>query len=374
MSQSTTSKPTHLRTVPEKQFLDLKGQFDELIHVARDNENLYRRFCDFEASLMASKDLPSLLNRMTTGFMEYFDIPYLSLVIERNVFDYWHLNPVNPDDYQQLLLFDLQETPNLLLHTAGTIYLGATPKKISGKLMIPINTLSFAQLPLARNGQLIGVLNMGSPDPQRFSPDMGTEFLERLTMITSLCFENACNMEQVRQLSLVDGLTNVCNRRAFDEFLMQETSSHIRYKRSLSCLFLDIDFFKKINDRYGHQVGDEALKQLSAQVKPLLRRSDHLARYGGEEFAILLPETDLQHACAIAERIRQTIARMDFELLKQSLSITLSIGVSSLDGNVGYPMSDTEALAKQLVKDADDQVYRAKKNGRNQISSKLHHV
>lgn len=372
MSQFTPSKPTHLRTVPEKKFLDLKHQFDELIAVARDNENLYRRFCNFEASLMESKDLPSLLNLMTTGFMEYFDIPYLSLVIERNIFSYWHLNPVNPDDYKQLLLFDLKETPNLLLNPSGTIYLGATPKKISRKLMIPINTLSFAQLPLARNGQLIGVLNMGSPDSRRFSPDMGTDFLERLTMITSLCFENACNMEQVRQLSLIDGLTGVCNRRAFDELLMQETSSNIRYKRQLSCLFLDIDFFKKINDHYGHQVGDEALKQLSAQVKPLLRRSDHLARYGGEEFAILLPETDLQHACAIAERIRQTIAAIDFELLGESLKITLSIGVATLDGEMGYAMEDTDNLAQKLVKDADHHVYKAKKSGRNQVSSALH--
>ncbi|GLQ29790.1 diguanylate cyclase [Litoribrevibacter albus] len=367
-NNNNSNKPS-LKTVSERKYNELKQQFDDLIHNARLNEQLFKRFSEFESHLMESNDLKSLLTAMTTEFADYFEIPFLKLVLEKDIFTHWHLAPVNLEQYKDVLTYTLCDYPELLVNANGSLYMGATPKKISREIHIPINTLSFAQLPLVRNKKLIGMLNLGSPDPNRFRPDMGTDFLERLTMIASLCFENACNMEQVRQLSLVDGLTQVCNRRAFDEALIQETSSAMRYQRHLACLFIDIDHFKKINDHFGHQVGDEALKQLANCVKPLLRRSDHIARYGGEEFAILLPETDLSGANIIAERIRETVANQEFQLLDQALKITLSVGVACLDGSCDGG-TNIETLAQILVKDADEQVYIAKKSGRNRVCSR----
>jgi len=364
--KSGKSNTSSLRTVSERKYNDLKHQFDDLIHNARLNEQLFKRFSQFESRLMESNSLKSLLNTMSTEFADYFEIPFLKLVLEKDIFTHWHLAPVNLNEYDHVMAFTLSEHPHLLINQNGTLYMGATPKKISREIHIPINTLSFAQLPLIRNNKLIGMLNLGSPDPERFRPDMATDFLERLTMIASLCFENACNMEQVKQLSLIDGLTKVCNRRAFDDILIREVSNTMRHQRNLACLFVDIDFFKKINDHYGHQVGDEALKSLAKLVKPLLRRSDHIARYGGEEFAILLPETDVKQAQIIAERIRETIANQELELLGQTLRMTLSIGIACLNGASDGGAS-IEAIANLLIKDADEQVYAAKKNGRNQV-------
>ncbi|MFC3149562.1 DUF484 family protein [Litoribrevibacter euphylliae] len=368
-NHNNSNKPS-LKTVSERKYNELKTQFNDLISNARLNEQLFKRFSEFESRLMESNDLKSLLKTMTTDFSEYFDIPFLKLVLEQDIFSHWHLAPVDLAQFEHVLTYNLSEHPELLVNPNGRLYMGATPKKISRELHIPINTLSFAQLPLVRNNKLIGMVNLGSPDSERFRPDMGTDFLERLTMIASLCFENACNMEQVRQLSLVDGLTQVCNRRAFDDILIQETSSAMRHQRHLACLFIDIDHFKRINDHYGHQVGDEALKQLAAQVKPLLRRSDHMARYGGEEFAILLPETNLSGAQVIAERIREVIADQEFHLLDQTLRMTLSIGVACMNGACDGGTS-IEVLAQLLVKDADEQVYIAKKSGRNRVSCRM---
>jgi diguanylate cyclase (GGDEF)-like protein len=358
-----------MKTVSEHQYNALKQQFDLLIDNAKANEQLFRRFSDFETTLMESHSLDSLLRTISTGFAQFFDIPYLKLVLDKEIFTHWHIAPVNLNDFDHVMAFDLKEHPHLLVNRSGGLYIGATPKKISSDIHIPIHTLSFAQLPLIRGNTLIGMLNMGSPDSDRFRPDMGTDFLERLRMVTALCFENACNLEQIRQLSLIDGLTNVCNRRAFDDILLQEASSAMRYGRQLGCLFIDIDHFKQINDHYGHQVGDEALKSLAKEVKPLLRRSDHFARYGGEEFAILLPETDPVHSQLIAERIRAKLAKKEHTLLGQSLKMTLSIGVSGLDGSCDTGDS-LEILTAKLIKEADEQVYLAKKRGRNQVCVK----
>ncbi|GAA3932411.1 DUF484 family protein [Litoribacillus peritrichatus] len=362
---NSTNKNSH-KTVPESKYKELQKQFSGLIENARLNEQLFKRFSQFEARLMESKDLTTLLNAMTTEFGDYFEVPYLKLVLDRKIFDQLRVTPLNLNDFEGILTFDLTNCSHLLINKSGSLYMGATPKRISSEIHIPINTLSFAQLPLIRNNTLLGILNLGSPDQERFRPDMATDFLERMALITALCLENACNMEQVRQLSLIDGLTGVCNRRAFDDIIIQETSSAVRHQRQLSCLFIDIDHFKRINDHYGHQVGDEALKQLSAQVKPLLRRSDHLARYGGEEFAIVLPETDLQHANLIAERIRKNIAESEFSMLGQQLKMTLSIGVASLNGSTAEKLN-IEDTAHQLIKSADEQVYEAKKTGRNRV-------
>ncbi len=359
------NKPS-LKTVSERKYNELKTQFNDLIENARLNEQLFKRFSEFESKLMESHDLESLLTAMTAEFARFFDVPFIKLVLDKDIFSQWQLTPVNLEQFEHVLTYDLAQHPELLVNSSQVLYMGATPKRISREIHIPINTLSFAQLPLVRNKRLIGLLNLGSPDANRFRPDMGTDFLERLSLVAALCFENACNMERIRQLSLVDGLTQVCNRRAFDEILIQETSSALRHQRHLACLFIDIDHFKKINDHYGHQVGDEALKQLAKRVKPLLRRSDHIARYGGEEFAILLPETDILSAHTIAERIRETVADDDFTLLDQTLRMTLSIGVACLVGGRNEGVS-TEAIAQNLVKDADEQVYIAKKTGRNRV-------
>lgn len=167
--------------------------------------------------------------------------------------------------------------------------------------------------------------------------------------------------QQIELLANTDQLTGVNNRRAFDLLSAQEIERAIRYRQPLSLLALDIDFFKSINDNYGHEGGDEVLKEFARLCNALLRQSDSLCRIGGEEFAILLPMSSLSAARQIAERIRSNVEQHTFPLshLNQTINITVSIGISYL--------IDTDAEIKALLARADSALYQAKGHGRNRV-------
>ncbi|MBT8135293.1 MAG: diguanylate cyclase [Gammaproteobacteria bacterium] len=161
--------------------------------------------------------------------------------------------------------------------------------------------------------------------------------------------------EKLIQLATIDPLTSIPNRRKFDEVLEYEMNRDSRYKNELSLIFCDLDYFKKINDKYGHKIGDDALKAFTQLVSDNIRKTDVIARWGGEEFALLLPETSIMVAASAAEKLRSETERFDFPHVGH---ITASFGVTQ------YIEGDTEA---SLINRADDALYKAKKNGRNRI-------
>ncbi|KAF7600338.1 MAG: diguanylate cyclase response regulator [Candidatus Dactylopiibacterium carminicum] len=170
------------------------------------------------------------------------------------------------------------------------------------------------------------------------------------------------NRELLR-LSLVDGLTGVANRRQFDESLRREWARGIRTSASLSLLMCDVDCFKQYNDRYGHQRGDECLRQVSQVLESGVRRpADLIARYGGEEFVAILPDTELDGALSVAEEIRSALeARAIPHDASPAGLVTLSIGAASV-----VPRRDGYTSAR-LLADADAALYRAKQAGRNRV-------
>ncbi|MBD3789507.1 MAG: GGDEF domain-containing protein [Campylobacterales bacterium] len=163
---------------------------------------------------------------------------------------------------------------------------------------------------------------------------------------------------KLAKLALHDALTGLYNRGHFDQKLQEELNRTLRYGRSLSLLMLDIDFFKKVNDTYGHQAGDEVLKNIAHIILSSIRNSDYAARYGGEEFAIILPETDPTEAVQLAERIRTAIEQNKFKTSENDIPITISIGVGT---------SKKETTPELLIEAADSALYQAKENGRNQV-------
>jgi len=170
---------------------------------------------------------------------------------------------------------------------------------------------------------------------------------------------------QVREMAERDGLTGLYNRRHFFLRFENELARARRYGRSLACILIDLDFFKQVNDNYGHQTGDQVLKHFASILAANTRQSDTAARYGGEEFILLLPETDEAGAMAMAEKLRaltesQTISLGD----GSSLHITASLGVVAAS-----PAELTTTQADQLVQRADQALYRAKDQGRNQVCS-----
>ncbi len=165
---------------------------------------------------------------------------------------------------------------------------------------------------------------------------------------------------QLQELANRDGLTGLFNHRYFQEALSKDFQRALRYHESLSCVLCDIDFFKKFNDTYGHQTGDDVLRILAQLIEDALRETDLAARYGGEEFALVLYHTPGPAAQMVAERLRESVESHDFISGDLSLKVTISAGVAT------FPHEDIPDH-KNLVECADKALYRAKEKGRNRV-------
>ena len=169
--------------------------------------------------------------------------------------------------------------------------------------------------------------------------------------------------EEMRNQAMGDGLTGIANRRRFDEYLESEWQRAVRNNQNISLIMLDIDFFKRFNDTYGHQEGDRVLKA-SARVfdRAAQRPSDLAARYGGEEFVVMLPDTDLSGATYLAGLIRQGVEALQIPHSNSKVAevVTVSVGVASAK-------PDQKSLPDELIKAADAALYRAKQSGRNRV-------
>ncbi len=171
---------------------------------------------------------------------------------------------------------------------------------------------------------------------------------------------------KLKLLSTIDSLTEILNRRGFDEYLTKEYRRAIREKKPISLIMIDIDFFKKFNDTFGHQAGDDCLRIVAQKLQSITRSSgDMLARYGGEEFAIILPDTTLHSAITIANRNRISIEKLAVKIpfVDKIQTITISSGVSSI-------VPDGSSNEETLIKTADLALYQAKLDGRNLVVSK----
>ncbi len=172
--------------------------------------------------------------------------------------------------------------------------------------------------------------------------------------------------EKLKMLSVIDGLTQIPNRRRFDEYLASEWKRHYRDKDHLSVILSDIDFFKYYNDNYGHQAGDDCLQKVARAINDCAHRATDLAaRYGGEEFVIVLPDTDEDGAMAVSEEIRTHVKNLEIAHEKSSVSehVTLSLGIATM-----VPSGDDSA--DDIVAMADEALYEAKESGRNQSIGK----
>jgi two-component system cell cycle response regulator len=165
--------------------------------------------------------------------------------------------------------------------------------------------------------------------------------------------------EEIYRMTIVDGLTQIHNKRYFLEFLEREMGRCHRYARSLSLLIFDIDHFKPINDTHGHLAGDYVLRELSTTVKSRVRKEECFARYGGEEFAIVMPEAGSDNARKFADKIRKLVEDKPFSFENKDIPVTISVGVADMTQEMTEPL--------QFIKLADQNLYKAKKGGRNRV-------
>jgi diguanylate cyclase (GGDEF)-like protein len=203
-------------------------------------------------------------------------------------------------------------------------------------------------------GQTLGVLVLESARENAFDP-MSQRTLESLADICATAIQNAQHVERVRQLAYLDGLTGIFNRRFFEMRIAEEIDRAKRFGSNLSVIMVDIDQFKRLNDEFGHLLGDEVLRQVSSIFSDHLRKIDVVCRYGGEEFAILLPETGAQSALQVAEKLRQLIQRWQFPGVARPVTVSAGSATSPENGTT----------RDDLVKAADAGLYAAKQAGRN---------
>jgi diguanylate cyclase (GGDEF)-like protein len=215
-----------------------------------------------------------------------------------------------------------------------------------------------AALPLHNATGVNGVLAVWSARSVSLDPD-GLELLPLLAPQVALHIEQARELDRIRETAARDPLTQLRNRRAFDEVFGAETVRFARYGRPLAILVIDLDHFKSINDQFGHEAGDDVLCRTARIIEGSIRDIDAAARFGGEEFVVLLPETDIASAIDVAERIRATVESADIDFRGRSIPVRASIGVSACPERV--------ALPADLISSADAALYRAKAEGRNRV-------
>ncbi|MDD5070515.1 MAG: diguanylate cyclase [Candidatus Omnitrophica bacterium] len=185
------------------------------------------------------------------------------------------------------------------------------------------------------------------------------EYFSQFSKLLSLCVERISLYEKLQELSINDGLTDTYNRRYVMLRYIEEFKRAQKFSLNLSFLMIDIDYFKKINDSYGHLVGDVVLREVANIIKENIREIDFVARYGGEEFSVILPETDRAGAIMVAERIRAKISVQKIKAFDEVVTSTISVGVSSFPENTLH--SDV------LIEIADKSLYKAKLSGRNRV-------
>ena len=210
--------------------------------------------------------------------------------------------------------------------------------------------------PLTSDGEITGCIVARSTLEKLSKRDIS--YLEQLTRQSAITINRANTYSKVLQYATLDALTNLNNRRQFEVRLKQEIATTKRQKNPLCAMMVDIDFFKKVNDTYGHASGDAVLRTVASIIKEHLRESDIPSRYGGEEFAVLLPYTHIEEAKIVGERLRKAVETTPIPIDKKNINVTISMGLAEFS---------PQETGEDLFKRADSALYEAKESGRNRV-------
>ena len=356
--------------------IKLRRQLKAIIAQARQNEEKLQRFQALELKLIGCNSLSELIQVVLFEYRSTSNLDVVKILLHDPEYEIQRLleeDGFSLQDSHDLLFTESLEKLEKQYGLSPRPYLGPYDGSrheflFAGSKRTPA---SIALLPIVRHGEIIGSLNIGSYKTERYVAGTASDFLQRLSTIIGICLDNVKNSERLKRVGLTDVLTGVNNRRFFDQRLIEEICNAQRHQTPLSCLFFDVDHFKKVNDTYGHPAGDLVLQEVANLIRSKLRTSDVLARYGGEEFSALLNQTAAQKAYEIAERIRCGIEKMAFVTGDgTTIRVTISIGMATL--KPGNPSGPPEAIGSELVQQADNNLYIAKRSGRNKVVS--HHL
>ena len=334
------------------------------------NTEILHRSQERELELLQAQDLGGLFRYMLRGLADSYRLDANSVVLWDPDHDVRHLLLSGASMSQELAGLNLVDTlAGLTPHYAALEqpwlgpYAAADHQHI---LSARGDIRSIAIIPLRREGRLLGSLNFGSADRNRFTQEHATDFFAHLGVIASFALENTVNRARLLRSGFTDVLTGWYNRRYLQVRIKEELARARRDRKALACLMLDVDHFKRINDSYGHAAGDRVLQVVAERIDSRIRATDVAARYGGEEFVILLPDTGSRAAVKLADRIRREVAATDVSIDEDNdVAVTASIGIASETPD--RDAADLKNLADSLIARADAALYEAKSAGRNRV-------
>ncbi|KQQ47601.1 diguanylate cyclase [Duganella sp. Leaf126] len=357
----------------------LRARMAYLLEQAERNHSIMTRHQAFDLNIVSAGNFPELVGTILSVLPVISELDAVTLTLLDEGADIRTVMlklDVVFEDFPDLLF--VEEIEALGFDLSAHAVASAPPKPLLGMFdgqrhraafpRAPTGLQSVALVPLLRNKRMIGSLNLASRDPTRFTPSLGTDFVEHMGSIVAICLENVISNEMLKYIGLTDSLTGVYNRRYIDRRLLEEIARAKRQSYPISFMYIDVDHFKRVNDTVGHGGGDEVLREVASRIKNELRASDALARFGGEEFVVLLIDAPLDSAAFVAERIRASVAGAMIALTPElQLSVTVSIGVAAL--HPGDIEGDPAAIARAWVAAADLRLYAAKEAGRNRVVS-----
>ena len=353
----------------------LKRQLDNLLRRARTNEQKQELFDSFGFEVIAANTPAQLRDYILFQMQARFQLQDVAMCLidfEHDAEKLFYGHDVDAREIfeSKLIILDIDKDRDKISTMSKFPELGSKVLEQYSWLLNGIADVeqcnSAAMLPLIRSEQLIGALILLSRDENRYQPGIATTFLQKLSAMTAVAIENCLNQQRLKEIGYQDPLTQAYNRRYFDLRFNDEIERSLRQEENLACMFLDVDFFKKVNDTYGHHIGDLVLTRLVTLIKEQVRACDIVARYGGEEFAVVLPGVSMEGAEEIAERLRKAVESDTHITCGQGLKVTVSIGLESLIG-LDYKTLSTAEIGAMLLDRADQALYKAKDSGRNRV-------
>lgn len=355
---------------PVAEIRRLRRQLEKLTEQGERNSEILARSQQRELRLLQAPDLLSLFDAMLYGLKQSYRLDAVTVVLCDPDHDVRHL--LLADGAADRLPAHLDFVDALTGLTPQYValrqpWLGAYSASDHQLLFRGLDDLaSIAIIPLMQAGKLFGSINFGSMRADRFSSDQASDFFAHLGAIASFSLENAVNRARLLRSGFTDVLTGWYNRRYLQVRITEELARARRHRAALTCLMLDIDHFKRINDSFGHAAGDTVLRDLAQLIDAQIRATDVAARFGGEEFVILLPDTDARAGEQLAERIRAAVELETFRIADgTALTVTVSVGVAAR--SLERSAEDLKAAGDELIARADVALYRAKGSGRNRV-------
>ena len=349
---------------------ELRSRIAALLEEAAANERLLKRNQERELELLRAETIPQLFETICDRLKASYALEAVTLLLCDPEHEIRHLliaEHIDSAAFPNVLFTDDMSAMAPQFNFFHKPWLGPYMGCDHQRLFPEAETIrSVALIPLRRHDRLQGSLNFGSADEKRFSRHLATDFLAHLGVIAAFAIENTINRARLVRSGLTDFLTGWHNRRYLHARLTEELARAQRQGTGLTCLIVDLDRFKEINDRYGHLVGDMALREAAKRVDAQIRDSDAAARFGGDEFVILARDLSPEQAVALGERIRCAVSSTPLEISAGTqVHMTVSIGVAGIVPSREDP--DLKRVAERLLADADSALYRAKELGRDRV-------